>query len=171
MSGILIFLPTARENGARRRGWLEAQPKSWNFGNFTKETPLKSGAGHFLFYTTFWSDALQGPQGYLSQVLCCVCDVVWCCVVGWGLVKVCIFHTRKMHVYLIVLMYYCWHVFSETCSKSYFLVCYFFIVCVPFFCLNYYFCVRIGTKILRKKINPAKFSSSYKKYVLPKNEE
>ena len=33
--------------------------------------------------------------------LCCMCDVVWCGGGGGGLVKVCIFHNQKMHVYLI----------------------------------------------------------------------
>ena len=36
-----------------------------------------------------------------------MCDVVWCDVggrVGGGLVKVCIFHNQKMHVYLILVI-------------------------------------------------------------------
>jgi len=37
---------------------LEFQLFSW------KGTLLKSGAGNFLFYATFWFDAPRGHQGY-----------------------------------------------------------------------------------------------------------
>ena len=54
--------------GRRKRGQKAglARGADQNFGIsifFIKGTPLKSGAGHFLFYATFWSDAPRGVPG------------------------------------------------------------------------------------------------------------
>ena len=61
------FWPMAQENGTRRRGW-PGVTKILEFRHFfINGTPLKSGAGCFLFYATFLSDALRGPNGYCGS--------------------------------------------------------------------------------------------------------
>ena len=69
-------------------------------------SPLKSNSKNILFYSTFWCDAPLRPYGPVKIIKKSLWGLgvvlyVWCGVMGGGLVKVCIFHNQKMHVYLI----------------------------------------------------------------------
>ena len=87
---------------------LEGDHQTLTFGVVQLVDAMQSGAAKVNISWGFWIkgppylDSLK-PLGLSGCVVCVMwCDVMW--GVGWGggLMKVCIFHNQKMHVYLIV---------------------------------------------------------------------
>ena len=91
-------------------------------------------------YATFWCDAARSRKSQYQLVFldkwapyfdylkplglrCSVVCVMWCSV-GGGLVKVCIFHNKKMHVYLLAIRILGWHArkkLEQTLRKLFYL--------------------------------------------------